>query len=164
MAKLRRTNRANDQFPLAADVLEMRSMLSAGAVHAALAHAHHDLHSLGAPKPVTVNFAGAFHANVNIAELGISNLGFDGTFSKASVTLAVGKSYSTSFKQTLNLNEGGGLIINSISGALTGKVSAINGHVVTIVPSGKITVAVTFGGHALNISIVPKPGVNSTLT
>ena len=137
-------------------------MLSAG-VHGAIAHAHHSIHEAAAPKPVTVNFAGSFHASVGIPELG-ANLQFQGTFSKASVTLAVGKSYSTSFSQTLNLNEGGGLIIKSISGNLTGKVTGINNHVVTIAPKGSIKVAVSFNGTPVTISVVPKPGVNSTLT
>jgi hypothetical protein len=162
MAKLRRTDRNSYQFPVAADVLEARSMLSAG-VHAALAHAHHDLHALAAPKPVTVNFAGPFVATVNIAELGVSNLQFSGNFSKASVTLAVGKSYSVNFNQTVSFEQGG-LTINSISGKLTGKVSSINSHVIQITPAGKITVGATFEGLKLSVSIVPKPGVNSVLT
>jgi len=136
-------------------------MLSAG-VHAALAHAHHDLHS-AAVKAAVVNFGGPIHANLTIAELGINNFGFNGSLTKGTVTLATGKAFSLSFKQTLNVDFGG-VTINSVTGAIKGKVTSINGHVVQIAPTGKITVSITAAGHKLSLAIVPKPGVNSVLT
>jgi len=160
MAKLRRTNRDSYQIPVAADELEMRSMLSAG-VHGAIAHAHHSIHEAAAPKPVVVNFAGPFHAQVNATGLGTFQ--FDGNFSKASVTLGVGKSYAVSFSQALNLNVGGA-VIKGVAGALKGKVAGISDHVVDIIPSGKVTVTIAAGGHTLKVPVAPKPGSHATLT
>jgi hypothetical protein len=110
---------------------------------------------------VTVNFAGPFHAQVGVP--GFPSIQFDGTFSKASVTLAVGKSYAVSFNQALNLDLGGATV-KSVSGALKGKVNGINNHVVDIIPSGKVTVTVLAEGHTLKIAVSPKPGSHATLT
>lgn len=129
MTPLRRTQRDSWTVPVAAEVLELRALLSAGG---AVAHAVQHQHHVVAPA-LTVEpsaFRGNVLAHINIAG-GVDLPNVPGTFSAPTVKLVLGSKVTTSFSFSRS-NAGStqtikgtfqGTITNIQTGALDSKIT-----------------------------------------
>jgi hypothetical protein len=163
MSRLRRQSHCAHSLPIAAEVLEVRSLLSAG-VHAAVAHAQHEVHTAAAQTVPVVVFPVDYHASLMIQgtlqgqAVNLKHLTFDGLYhGKPSAAIEVGKSVKISINQTINRIVDG-VQVNSVKGAITGKVTGIAGgsqgaQTLTITPSGHITASLKIAGKNVNVTL-----------
>lgn len=167
MNRLRRKNHDSRFQPVAAEVLEVRSLLSAS-VHAAVAHAQHEVHGAAKPAAPVVVFPGTynavFHMQATIQGQQFSNdeLFFDGTFHGASAGALAGKKVKIGINEpAINLGPGN-LTLNSVIGTIQGKVLSFidigsGKHELVIAPSGHLAVTVASGGHTAKATVSANP-------
>lgn len=163
MVKLRRTARNSISIPVAADVLEVRSLLSAG-VHAAVAtavhHANHDVQPAAAAKPI--NLSGSLFANyITCPELGITGFHVNGQFQSLSVVPTVGGKLHATWTQTVHYTTSV-FSITSIKGNISSHVTSIDTStpgetIYHYAPLGSITIKGTFGGQKFTAKLTPEP-------
>jgi hypothetical protein len=163
MSRLRRLNGHSCLFPVAAEVLEFRALLSA-TVHAAVAHAQHALHP-ATPSAAAIHFAGPIVSEIAVLELAGFGFELDGKLSKGSVILGAGQAFSSSFNVKVPAKVPVPVI--SVSGKFTGTVNSFavvaNKIVVDITPSGTINATARIDGQRFKIQLAPKAGAPMTL-
>lgn len=163
MSRLRRSHRHSDRYPVAAEVLEVRALLSS-TVHAAIAQAQHAVHAASNPATAT-HFAGPIIANTFVEELADFGFEIGGKISKGSVGLTAGQVFSASFQ--IKPPSTAVLPFKSVSGKLGGTVNSVTPlggkTVFDITPSGIIKASGILDGHHFTVKLAPKPGEHSTL-
>jgi len=144
---------------LAAEVLELRSLLSSAA--AAVGHAlhaanqHHAVHAASAP-PFSYN--GPIAGTLNVSAFDFSN-DFSGNLVVSKTTLQAG----AAFKVKLNIPPVGavagyniGAITGSLAGSITSVVSQGSNEIITISPkTGSLTASVSYSGIAIKPKLTP---------
>lgn len=164
MNRLRRLNDHSLSIPVAAEVLEVRSLLSAG-VHAAVAHAQHVLPAGSKPAVPTILFPAStdstfdIHGTVLGAPFVIKSLHFTTTSQHPTGIAEVGKSVKFTVNELIGQTQGD-VTINSIKGTIGGKIAFINSpgggaNELEIVPSGHFTISATVSGHKINVTVSP---------
>jgi hypothetical protein len=165
----RRRRDRSDAFPggLAAEVLELRSLLSAAtahvAVHAAVNY-QHAVHPASAP---AFSYNGPIAGTLDVPAFGLSH-SYSGTLTIAKTTLNAG----ASFKAALNVptvGDVGGFTIGTITGSLSGKITNVvpqgSNQVITIAPKGgSLTASVTFSDITVKPKLAPVKTAPMTLT
>jgi hypothetical protein len=168
MTKLRRSDRDAPPFSVTAEVLEVRSLLSAGA-HAAAAAAiqaqHHDVPTAASPPPIILT-GSQFADFIECAELGIANFHVDGRFQKASVAAIVGGKVHASWTQTGEF-DGLGFTITSIKCSISTVVTKIETSPTQtkfdFTPAGSLTLKGTFNGHSFTTKLKADPAEPAAL-
>lgn len=171
MARLRRTQRESWNVSLAAEVLELRSLLSSSAaavagyaLHAAHQTQSHHGHTLTAPG---FSYNGPIAGTLDVPSFGLSH-SYSGTLVIANTTLQSG----AAFKATLNVpavGDVGAFNIGVITGKLSGKITSVvpqgNDQVITITPKGgSLTASVTFSHITAKPKLTPVKTTQMTLT
>jgi hypothetical protein len=147
MRRRRRDRSASFTWGLAAEVLELRALLSAATAHAAVHSAvihYHAVHPASAP---AFSYNGPIAGTLDVPSFELSH-SYAGTLVISKTTLQAG----ASFKAKLNIptvGTVGGFTVGAITGALSGKITSVvpngNNQVITIAPkSGNLTASITF--------------------
>jgi hypothetical protein len=153
---------------VAAEVLEVRSLLSAGAlvshaVHGAERHAHAS-HPAAGP---AFSYNGPFAGTLSVPSFSLSH-SYSGTLTIANTTLQAG----AAFKSALNLpavGNVGGFNVGAITGKLAGTIASVvpqgSDQVITINPkSGSLSATVSFSGFTVKPKLAPVKTSPETLT
>ena len=162
MAQLRRKPNEWAPGPVAAEVLEVRSLLSgaAAAVHAAELHAAHVHKAATVP---SFSFKGSIGGTLNVPAFSFTH-DFLGTLSISKTTLQPG----AKFKASLSVPFIEDLTVRGIKGSLSATInsnvpSGAN-KVITLTPTGgSLTGSLTFSGMTIKTTLLPK-NVPFTLT
>jgi hypothetical protein len=167
MNRLRRQAGQSSQFPVAAEVLEHRSLLSA-TVHAAVAHAQHDIHSAAKQAAPVVVFPQTYDASVALngtiqgQPVALQGEHFGGTFHGASAVALAGKTLKIGINEPAVNVGSGGTTLNSIKGTIQGKVLSFNDigsgkHELVIATSGHLAVTLAAGGQTFKTTLSADP-------
>lgn len=160
---LRRTRTESFAFPIAAEVLEVRSLLSAASAvgHAVHAADHAALHPAKTPVP-TFSFKGAIGGTLNVPAFSFTH-DFLGTLTISKTTLQPG----AKFKAKLSVPFVEGLTVSGITGTLSATITSNTpggDTVIQMTPTGgSLKGSVTFGGTTIKTTLLPK-NVPFTLT
>jgi hypothetical protein len=152
MSRLRRLNSGSRLFHVAAEVLEVRSLLSAGgaAAHAAMHHAatHDAVGQTHAAGPL-VAFHGAASATVNIGDDKVDS---PAHLSVSKFEVALGSKVKASF--SLSIPQQG--THTSIKGTFSGTIINIAGSTMTLAPtSGSMTYSQKSAGKTVKATATP---------
>jgi hypothetical protein len=160
MSRLRRQSHCETLLPIAAEILEIRSLLSAG-VHAAVTHAQHELQaaikSTAPPVLFTITYVGSLNIDgtMNGSPVHLDNVNFSGAFQNPSATVKVGAPAKITINQLIDQTIGG-ITINSVKGTIGGRVSDIHdfgGGVrgLNLPPNTHFTISLTVAGKNINL-------------
>jgi hypothetical protein len=171
VARPRRTERDFAPIPVAAEVLELRCLLSSTAA----AVARHALHAADraqshhghAATPAGFSYNGPIAGTLDVPAFSLSH-SYAGTLVISKTTLQAG----AAFKATLNIptvGAVGGFAVGAITGSLSGKITNVvpqgSNQVITIAPKGgSLTAAVTFSHITVKPKLTPVKTTPMTLT
>lgn len=164
MAKLRRSRSESFTVDVAAEVLEVRSLLSAGSAVAHAVHAaeHAALHHPPQTSTPSFSFKGSIGGTLNVPAFSFTH-DFLGTLSISKTTLQPG----AKFKASLSVPFVEGLTVSGIKGTLSATIvsnTSSGNTVIQMTPTGgSLTGSVTFGGTTIKTTLLPK-NVPFTLT
>jgi hypothetical protein len=172
MPRWRRLNQSSDAFPIAAEVLEVRSYLSSAAAiaHSAVVHVEHQLsphssvHAKASTPVVTFPASQLFTAGGQITFNGgtfsLPPLGFDFPLTKASGQVKVGGKVSMPVNHTYNSVGGGaGVTALTLKGSFGGKVDHIDGlpgvsSNLHLTKTSSLTLTMTINGQKVSGKLV----------